>query len=146
MQEIFKPIKWFENYEVSNQWDVKSLWNDKGKTEKILKKWHDTKWYLQVWLFKNWKRQRKYIHRLVADAFIERPKNKKYVNHKNWVRSDNRVENLEWMTSQENNRHKTKKLWKNNKYLLNRIKDKLDDQKFMSELYLLIKPKLKDIE
>ncbi len=48
------------------------------------------------------KRKDLYIHRLVAMYFIPNPYNKKYVNHKNCIRSDNRVENLEWVTAKEN--------------------------------------------
>ena len=48
------------------------------------------------------KRKDEYIHRIVAEHFIPNPDGKKYVNHKNCIRDDNSVENLEWVTAKEN--------------------------------------------
>jgi hypothetical protein len=95
-------------YEVSNRGRIRSYKNARGYNEKhnvdyqILKPIIDKKGYNTIDLRKNNKRKTFKIHRLVALAFIENIKNKKIVHHKNAMRTDNRVENLEWVTPLEN--------------------------------------------
>lgn len=72
---------------------------------KIKKPYKDRHGYLQVRLQKNQKGKNKSVHRLVAEAFIPNPDNKPEVNHKNGVRTDNRIENLEWVSRNENIQH-----------------------------------------
>ena len=65
----------------------------------------DTNGYPRVMLSKNNKKKKFYIHRLLADLFIDNPLNKPCVNHKNGIKTDFSLENLEWCTYQENNIH-----------------------------------------
>ena len=61
--------------------------------------------YKFVGLIINGKQKRMRVHRMVALAFIDNPDNKPYVNHINGNRSDNNVENLEWVTPSENTQY-----------------------------------------
>lgn len=63
--------------------------------------------YFRVTLLVDGRRKNKLVHRLVAQTFLPNPKAKLQVNHKNGNRLDNAVQNLEWATAQENERHKT---------------------------------------
>lgn len=103
MEEIWKDIDEFEGlYQVSNLGNVKSLnYNHTGK-ERNLKARNNGWGYLFVKLYKNGNRKLFTIHRLVAKAFIPNPENKREVNHKDENKTNNRVDNLEWMTSKEN--------------------------------------------
>jgi len=110
-KEIWKNIeiqefKWL--YKISSFWNVYSIWRTDSLWRKI--KWRILKndlssKYPAIELSNNGKRKRFFIHRLVAQEFIINPYNKPQINHKNWVKTDNRVENLEWCTSSENNFH-----------------------------------------
>lgn len=65
----------------------------------------DGKGYLFVSLSKDGKRYLKKVHRLVAQAFIPNPFHKPQINHKNGDKTNNGVDNLEWVTNAENMLH-----------------------------------------
>lgn len=114
MQEIWKDIKGYEGiYQVSNMGNIRSLNYRKMNQNKILKLDKDINGYLNADLNLNGKREVYKVHRLVAEAFIENKHNKKVINHKNGIREDNRVENLEWCTSSYNNTNIVKRQYKN---------------------------------
>ena len=61
--------------------------------------------YILISLVKDKKRTTRRVHRLVAESFIPNSENKPQVNHKNGIRNDNKVDNLEWCTNSENHVH-----------------------------------------
>jgi len=105
MKEIFKPIKDFPNYEISNLGNVKSLGNSKWRKEKIMKSSVWNKGYKMLILCKNGKEKAMQVHRLIATAFIPNPLNKPQVNHIDGNKINNSVSNLEWVTARENTQH-----------------------------------------
>ena len=113
--EIWKDVRGYEGlYQVSNLGRVRHLEHrvvnhPNGSTrlvkEKILSPTDNGYGYKVVGLRKNAVRKNHYLHRLVALAFVDNPKGKKYVNHLDYDRSNNIAANLEWCTQSENVQH-----------------------------------------
>lgn len=96
MNEIWKPIKGYKHYFVSSHGRIKStkFWN--GTNERFLKPSKSQKGYLYVTLSENGKTKTYLIHRIVATEFIPNPNEYTQINHINEIKTDNRIENLEW--------------------------------------------------
>ena len=97
MEEIWKDAIDYPGYQVSNLGRVR---DDNG----IRHQWpHKGYWVCKI--FVNGVRTRVYVHRLIATAFVEGKKDGLEVNHKNAIKSDNSIDNLEWVTRSENVKH-----------------------------------------
>lgn len=111
--ENFKNIKGYEGlYQISNIGTVKSISRiiKRGNSqltvkESILKTWINKGGYVSVKLFKNSIGKSFRIHRLIAIAFIENTQNKDCINHIDGIKTNNIIENLEWVTKSENTKH-----------------------------------------
>lgn len=116
--EIWKDIEGYEGiYKVSNKGNVKSLERKVKKfdgyrtiKEKILKPEKCNNGYLRIRLNKEGKEEKYLLHRLVANAFIDNPDNLPQVNHRNEIKTDNRVTNLEFCTSKYNINYGTRNI------------------------------------
>jgi hypothetical protein len=101
--EIWRPIDGYKgNYLISNHGNVKCLRN--GLISPI-KPRIDRAGYLTVRLTKNGETNTRYIHRLVAAAYVPNHMNKPFINHRNGNKLDNSLKNLEWVTHAENIKH-----------------------------------------
>lgn len=113
MQEVWKDIEGYEGaYRVSNLGHILSVrFGPKSNSvpvnpvSKIMRQSRSSSGYLHVQLYKNGKSSTKLVHILVAQAFIPNPENKPEVNHIDGNKNNNRVDNLEWSTKSENQRH-----------------------------------------
>lgn len=99
IKEVWKKIEGYENYEVSSCGNIRK----NGKT--IIKPEVHHKGYLRVDLFRDRNRKHMKVHRLVAEAFIPNPENKPQINHKDFNKQNNCIDNLEWVTNSENHDH-----------------------------------------
>jgi hypothetical protein len=103
--EEWRGIIDFNNYEISNLGRVKRV-----QTGVFLRSYIGTTGYRYFTLYALGYHKNKSLHRLIAEAFIPNPENKKTVNHKDGNRLNNNLDNLEWMTSSEQSTHKNKVL------------------------------------
>lgn len=95
-----KKINGFDNYFIT---ETGKVYN--SKRERFLKTKPNKRGYVQITLGKNNIKYKFFVHRLVAEAYIPNLQNKKYVNHIDGIKSNNSVDNLEWVTSSENRIH-----------------------------------------
>lgn len=103
---MIKAIPGYEGiYEIDTNGIVWSLKHPRTGGRKALKVLLNKKGYPQVRLYKDKKSHMFRTHRIVAQVFIPNPNNFPEVNHKNGKKIDNRVENLEWVTSSSNTQH-----------------------------------------
>ena len=121
MKEIWVPIDGYEGrYEVSNNGRVRSFpmeiktYGNRSfvRNGRILKssKSKGSKGYVHLSLYLNGIHKSYKVHRLVASAFIPNPKNLPQVNHKDGIKHNNFVDNLEWCDNNYNQRHRSKKV------------------------------------
>lgn len=117
MEEIWKDIEGYEGYyQVSNLGRIKSFQKWKQAScpdEYILKPTFNNRGYSQVMLYKNTKKKKFLVHRLVAQAFVSNPKNLPHINHIDENIQNNSADNLEWCTPQYNNCYGTAKFRQN---------------------------------
>ena len=98
--EVWKVLDLYPKYSISSLGRLKRNFDNK-----IINGYKNKKGYIRFDLCVDGKRIVKHAHRLVAESFIDNIDNKPYINHKNGIKTDNRVENLEWCTPKENSTH-----------------------------------------
>ena len=86
----------YENYLIDEYWSIERNW-------RTLKQQINRYWYTYIWLYKNWKRKKFTVHRLVMLVFIW--ESNLQVNHIDWDKSNNHLSNLEYCTAKENTNH-----------------------------------------
>lgn len=97
--ELWQDVKNYKGlYQVSNYGNIKNV-----KNNTLVKGWVNNYGYAMVSLTKNKQRKTALRSRIIAQAFLPNPMKKEHVNHKDENKLNNHVDNLEWVTQQENN-------------------------------------------
>ena len=99
--EVFRVIKEFPSYQISNRGNIK---NSKGQLLVIGRR-KSNSGYIQVRLFREGKYEYRYLHRLIAEAFLPNPHNYRTVNHIDGNKLNNSIDNLEWASDEMQQRH-----------------------------------------
>lgn len=103
-KEIWKDVVGYEgHYKVSNKGRVASV--KQGFRKWIMRQFRNHHGYYEISLTKDGVPKRLKVHRVVAEAFLVHPVGKDIVNHKDGVKTNNCIENLEWCNAQYNTRH-----------------------------------------
>lgn len=95
-----KPIKGYENYVIN---EIGEIFN--SKTGQAKKPTLASNGYYLISLYKNNKPKYFHVHKLLAESFIENPHDLPIVNHKDGIKVNNNLDNLEWSTYSHNNQH-----------------------------------------
>lgn len=136
INEEWRTVPNWDCYEISNLGRVKGKRRviRKGKNEyvrepKLLKPQKDKHGYYYIWLKQDGRRKNAKVHRLVCEAFVPNHEGKPCVNHKDNNPSNNKVENLEWVTMQENTDWMIKQgRFKRNKHWLDKLHETQRDR------------------
>ena len=111
--EVWRDVVGFEGlYKISNKGKLYSVERKNSRGRKCggrtLKPSRDKNGYIRVTLCENSKLKNKFIHRLVAEAFVHNPNGYSEINHRDENKKNNCVENLEWCTRKYNMNHGTR--------------------------------------
>ena len=112
MEEIYKKIDGYDNYEISNFGNVRNT--DSGK---VLKPCINSCGYYIVNLYKDRNCKSFYTHRLIALYFIPNPDNLPFIDHIDRNRSNNSIQNIRWISHSNNNRNIPKKQNATSRYM-----------------------------